>query len=92
MVLKLSIRTLALPRQEQPDLAPGVLTMWSAATVVQLGCDVDLGCRFFTLNTHQTTFINDILSYACGNWSLDTSTQTNRRTEGQTDVEVEIVI
>ena len=44
----------------------------------------DPGCIFFTLNTHQTTFISDILSYDCRNWSLFLDTQKHR-TDGRTD-------
>ena len=59
----------------------GLLELWScgfkieythlgfaSAGAVQLVCEVDPGCIFFTLNTYQATFISDILWYDCRNW------------------------
>ena len=42
---------------------------FALAAVVPLGSEGDPGCIFFTLNTHQATFISDILSCDCRKWS-----------------------
>ena len=65
---------------------------FALVAAVPLRSEGDPGCIFFTLNTYQTTFISDILSYDCRNWSKFSDTQTDGMTDGQTDLEVEIVI
>ena len=54
---------------------------FTSASAGPLGSEGDPGCMFFPLNTHQTTFVSDILWYNCRKWSLFSDTHTNEWTD-----------
>ena len=59
------------------------------------GFECNPECIFFNLETYQETSVSDILSSDCRNWFIFRThgrTDARRTEEGQTDVEVEIVI
>ena len=71
---------------------------FALAVAVLLGSEGDPGCISFTLNTYQPTFINDIFVMRLQEVELDfrhtdgTRTQKDGNSDGQTDMEVEILI
>ena len=68
---------------------------FASVAAVWLGYEGDPRCIFFTHDTYQASFISDILWYCCRNWSYFLERRKadgRRKEEGQTDVEVEIVI
>ena len=69
---------------------------FASAAVVPLGSEGDPGCIFFTLKTYQTTLIGDICETPEGSevsfWTDGKNRNGRKRMDGQTDVEVEIVV
>ena len=67
---------------------PNSIKAWLHVASWTSGFEGDPECIFFTLNTYQVTFISEIF---CDK-ATGISDIRNRMTDGQTDVEVEIVI